>query len=88
VPHSWHDFDAYWRESSLLQDLRDRHAENLRSLQGSVFRSDPVALVRDRTLPWTVGARLLQLASWRSIVSEYRLSPRLPRAEPVTVSNV
>jgi asparagine synthetase B (glutamine-hydrolysing) len=73
VPHSWHDFQGYWRDSQVFAALRDEHADQLRALD--VFSSDPVELVRSRTTSWQLGCRLLQLAAWKSLLKEYRATP-------------
>ncbi len=76
VPHSWHDYQAYWRESPALRRLISGHRDRLQGLESSVFKSPVDALFDQADLPWRVGLRLLQLALWRDIVAGYRLVRR------------
>ncbi|HXG48225.1 MAG TPA: asparagine synthase-related protein [Methylomirabilota bacterium] len=73
VPHSWHDYQSYWRESPALHRLIAEHAANLQSLESTVFKSATAPLFEQKDLPWRVGLRLVQLAVWRSILAGYRL---------------
>src|SRR5579885_112022 len=74
VPHSWHDYQAYWRESRFLEALRREHGGNLREFEGSVFVCNPESLLFAKEIPWRIGCRLLQLAVWRSLLKEYSAS--------------
>lgn len=76
VPHSWHDFPKYLRESPVLSDLRRAHGARLEEFSQLVFRTPPGALLHDAGVPWNVGYRLLQLALWRAVIDDYRV-PRL-----------
>jgi len=49
-----------------------RHGNRLCEFEGSVFRSNPMTLLRDPAVPWNVGYRLIQLALWRNTLDEYR----------------
>lgn len=81
VPHSWHDYQSYWRESPALHRLIAAHAANLQSLESTVFNSATAPLFGQKDLPWRVGLRLVQLAVWRSLLAGYRLQ-RSPRGVP------
>jgi asparagine synthetase B (glutamine-hydrolysing) len=72
VPHSWHDFPRYLRESVVLGDLIQRHASRLQEFEGSIFQSNPVQMLSDATIPWNIRYRLIQLATWRSLLDTYR----------------
>lgn len=73
VPHSWHDFQHYLGTSRVLGELIASHGARLREFQGTVFQADPVALLRHPTVPWNVGYRLIQLATWRALLDNYRI---------------
>lgn len=72
VPHSWHDYERYWRESAFLDELRRKHGANTLKFQGTVFTSSPEILLCQKDLSWEVGSRLLQLGIWLTILDEYR----------------
>jgi hypothetical protein len=72
VQHSWHDYQSYWRNSKGLTDLIDEHGENLACLSDTVVRGDAAALLRERTIRWECGFRLLQVAIWLSCIGDYR----------------
>lgn len=72
VPHSWHDFPRYLQESRTLTDLIAQYGSRLRDFDG-VFRDDPTTLIRNREVPWPVGYRLIQLATWRGLLDTYRI---------------
>lgn len=76
VPHSWHDYQAYWRESPALRRLISEHRDRLQGLESSVFKSPVDVLFDQLDLPWRVGLRLVQLALWRDVVAGYRLVRR------------
>jgi asparagine synthetase B (glutamine-hydrolysing) len=76
VPHSWHDYQRYWRESEMLRQLILEHGNQLRRFEGQLFQGDPRKLIEDRTLPWEFGFRLVQLAIWSSLISEYRIQTK------------
>ncbi|MGA2863537.1 MAG: asparagine synthase-related protein [Verrucomicrobiota bacterium] len=76
VPHSWHDFPRYLRESSALTELIAQNGKRLTEFEGTVFRGDPIRLLRNPEVPWVVGYRLIQLAVWRSLLDQYALQRR------------
>jgi asparagine synthetase B (glutamine-hydrolysing) len=82
VPHSWHDFPRYLRESSELGELIAQHGHRLRDFEDGVFKGDPTKLFRNPDVPWPVGYRLIQLAVWRSIIEQYSL----PREAPALIA--
>ncbi|MGZ4960924.1 MAG: asparagine synthase-related protein [Limisphaerales bacterium] len=71
VPHSWHDFQTYWRESAALDQLRRDHGDNLQDFR-EVFKQDPLPQLHDKNLNCQFGYRFLQLAVWRSVMKQYR----------------
>lgn len=77
VPHSWHDYQRYWRESGMLGQLIHEHGSQLKVFEGLVFQGDSAKLLADKSLPWEFGFRLLQLALWKSVLSGYRAHANL-----------
>jgi asparagine synthetase B (glutamine-hydrolysing) len=71
VPHSWHDYQRFWTESPGLERIRQEEGENVRAFEGEVFNTNPRALLDLRGIPWRTGFRLIQLAVWKSVLSEY-----------------
>jgi hypothetical protein len=74
VPHSWHDFPRYLRESVVISEFVRRHGARLGEFEGTVFQTNPVSLLSDPTVPWNTRYRLIQLAIWRSVLDQYRAS--------------
>jgi hypothetical protein len=88
VPHSWHDFQTYWRESSLLQELRIEHGRNLQQWNGNVFKEDLLKALCAPTTSWQIGARLMQLAIWHSVIHQYRLPAASPDSHPAPQAGI
>ncbi|HEU5123469.1 MAG TPA: asparagine synthase-related protein [Verrucomicrobiae bacterium] len=72
VPHSWHDYQRYWAESRVVQELIAAHGDRLQEFKNSPFCTDPAELLQRRNLPWRGALRLLQLAVWRSALANYQ----------------
>jgi asparagine synthetase B (glutamine-hydrolysing) len=72
VQHSWHDYQAYWRQSRTLAQLIEEYEPNLAELDGGLFRGGTTGLLRREGLYWCDGFRLLQLAVWRGLMRRYR----------------
>lgn len=85
VPHSWHDYQRYWRESDVLRSLVREHGPNLQALEGGIFHTPTAALLADPQLPWRIALRLVQLGLWQSIIRDYRLQ-RSPSPTPTIVA--
>jgi len=73
VPHSWHDYQNYLRESVVLQQLMDQHGDNLSILESDILPAGWRACLQSPDLPWRVGCRIIQLALWLSILRQYKL---------------
>ena len=73
VPHSWHDYEAYWTGSEALHRLLAQHSHNMEVWAGEVLHTSGADLLARDGLPWQVGLRLLQLAVWQSVIKEYKL---------------
>lgn len=72
IEHSWHDYQAYWRDSKKLAQLTEEYGPNLDALDGVLFSSKARDLLRRKDLPWECGFRLLHLAVWLGIYRECR----------------
>lgn len=71
VEDSWHDYQAYWEEGSVLADLKQHYANCLDGFDGLVFANEGRDLLFHRDIGWLNGLRLLQLAIWQSVIEEY-----------------
>lgn len=65
VQDSWHDYQKYWRESSVLPQLIQDYGMNLEEFDGQVFAGHGQDLLKRPDIHWSDGFRLLQLAVWR-----------------------
>jgi hypothetical protein len=74
VPHSWHDYPRYWRESAALQQLRGQYGSALDEFDGTLIAGRGRDLLNQTDLPWDFGFRLLQLAVWRELSRTYKIS--------------
>lgn len=77
IQHSWHDYQAYWKESLKLDEIREEYGSNLESFDGSLFKGSGQRLLNDKNTEWRYGFRLLQLAVWKGVIKEYQ--PHLSR---------
>jgi hypothetical protein len=73
VPHSWHDYPRYLRESPVLGALTRENESHLSSFEGVAFRGNPAKLLSNPAVPWPVGYRLIQLAVWKGLLGSYRM---------------
>jgi hypothetical protein len=71
VPHSWHDYQGYWRESVKLRQLCLEYGWNLDEFDGVLFKGCGRDLLERTDLHWEYGFRLLQLAVWRDLIRGY-----------------
>jgi asparagine synthetase B (glutamine-hydrolysing) len=71
-PHSWHDYQRYWRESKLLRQFIQEHGRNLEEFEGEILGCRSQDVLHSPTLSWENGFRFVQLALWKSAVREYR----------------
>jgi len=67
VPHSWHNYQRYWRESAKLRNLCERYGPNLDEFDGVLIEGRGRELLANLELHWEYGFRLLQLAVWREL---------------------
>jgi hypothetical protein len=67
VPHSWHDYQRYWRESARLRNLCQHYGPNLDEFDGVLIEGRGRELLANLDLHWEYGFRLLQLAVWREL---------------------
>jgi hypothetical protein len=72
IEHSWHDYQAYWAQSTKLGALIEEYGRNLEPFEGTVLTAQAAPLLRNQELSWTDGFRLLQLAIWRGLARDYR----------------
>jgi hypothetical protein len=71
VPHSWHDYQRYWRESAKLRKLCVEYGPNLDKFDGLLFEGRGRDLLAQTDLHWEYGFRLLQLAVWQETIRGY-----------------
>ena len=69
VPHSWHDYQRYWRESVKLRELSRQYGHRLDEFDGMLFAGRGRELLNNPELHWEYGFRLLQLAVWRELTA-------------------
>jgi asparagine synthase (glutamine-hydrolysing) len=74
IPHSWHDYQRYWRESAKLRQLCHEYGPNLDEFDGLLIEGRGRDLLASTDLHWEFGFRLLQLAVWRKLTRRYTLS--------------
>jgi hypothetical protein len=74
VPHSWHDYQRYWRESAKLRQLCHQYGRNLDEFDGLLVQGRGRDLLARTDLHWEFGFRLLQLAVWRELTRSYTFS--------------
>jgi hypothetical protein len=72
VPHSWHDYNSYWRESAVFPGLRKEFGANLARFEKQAIRGTAEEWLAGPDKNWRVNYRILQLAVWLGIVREYR----------------
>jgi hypothetical protein len=73
VPHSWHDYPWYWRESAKLKQSCQQYGPNLDEFDGTLIAGKGRDLLTNGELSWDNGFRLLQLAVWRDLTRGYTL---------------
>ena len=74
VPHSWHDYQRYWRESAKLRQLCLEYGPNLDEFDGLLIEGRGRDLLARTDLHWEFGLRLLQLAVWRELTRGYQMA--------------
>ena len=72
VQHSWHDYQRYWQESKVCQELAARYGTNLDRFDGVLFRGKGRDILGRKDIYWQNGFRLLQLAVWLETVKEFK----------------
>ncbi|MDO8302289.1 MAG: asparagine synthase-related protein [Sedimentisphaerales bacterium] len=72
VQHSWHDYQRYWRESKVCDELAARYGANLDRFDGVLFKGKGREIVRRKDIYWQNGFRLLQLAVWLDTAKGFR----------------
>jgi hypothetical protein len=72
IQHSWHDYQKYWWESKKLKELISKYGSNLSELDGTLFQGRSRDLLLYKDLFWRNGFRLLQLAIWKELLSNYK----------------
>jgi asparagine synthetase B (glutamine-hydrolysing) len=72
VQHSWHDYQRYWRQSKVCQELAARYGANLDRFDGTLFKGKGQEILRRKDIYWQNGFRLLQLAVWLETVQEFK----------------
>jgi hypothetical protein len=71
VPHSWHDYQQYWKTSSGLRQLVQEHGHQLQRFEKTVFTGETRALINNPDLNWREAYRFVQLAVWLDLIGSY-----------------
>jgi hypothetical protein len=71
IQHSWYDYQKYWEESRVLNELATEYGGNLNDLDGQMFKGHGCDLLKRKDIHWNNGFRLLHLAVWKSLQSDY-----------------